>query len=199
MVQWSRAFGGRQFFSAGTDWRWVDGDSEEDGLDAATGTQVTLKRISGGTQRSLGLFVQDVITPMRQPDDDARARGWTSGATTTGTISRRRTRAARRRPTTPRRCPSATTRWSARASPRAITSPRRSACGATSAAGFRAPTLNELYRQFRVGTVLTLANNQLGPERLVGGELGVSYMPCEERHAAHRPGSTTASRIRSRT
>jgi outer membrane receptor protein involved in Fe transport len=44
-------------------------------------------------------------------------------------------------------------------------------------AGFRAPTLNELYRQFRVGTVLTLANNQLGPERLVGGELGVNYMP----------------------
>jgi outer membrane receptor protein involved in Fe transport len=39
--------------------------------------------------------------------------------------------------------------------------------------GFRAPTLNELYRQFRVGTVLTLANNQLGPEHLVGGELGV--------------------------
>ena len=40
--------------------------------------------------------------------------------------------------------------------------------------GFRAPTLNELYRQFRVGTVLTLANNQLGPERLVGGEVGVN-------------------------
>ena len=43
--------------------------------------------------------------------------------------------------------------------------------------GFRAPTLNELYRQFRVGTVLTLANNQLGPERLVGGEAGVSVEP----------------------
>ena len=43
MAQWSRAFGSRQFFSAGTDWRWVDGDSEEDGLDAATGTQVTLE------------------------------------------------------------------------------------------------------------------------------------------------------------
>ena len=40
--------------------------------------------------------------------------------------------------------------------------------------GFRAPTLNELYRQFRVGTVLTLANNQLGPERLFGGEIGVT-------------------------
>ena len=43
--------------------------------------------------------------------------------------------------------------------------------------GFRAPTLNELYRQFRVGTVLTLANNQLGPERLVGGEAGVNIEP----------------------
>ena len=45
-------------------------------------------------------------------------------------------------------------------------------------AGFRAPTLNELYRQFRVGTVLTLANNQLGPERLVGGNLGVTWLPA---------------------
>jgi outer membrane receptor protein involved in Fe transport len=43
--------------------------------------------------------------------------------------------------------------------------------------GFRAPTLNELYRQFRVGTVLTLANDQLGPERLVGGEVGVNIAP----------------------
>ena len=64
MVNWSRVFGSRQSLSAGTDWRWVDGDSEEDGLAAATGTNVTLKRNSGGTQRSLGLFVQDVISPM---------------------------------------------------------------------------------------------------------------------------------------
>ena len=47
-------------------------------------------------------------------------------------------------------------------------------------AGFRAPTLNELYRQFRVGTVLTLANDQLGPERLVGGEAGVSIAPLRD-------------------
>src|SRR6185436_9988592 len=44
-------------------------------------------------------------------------------------------------------------------------------------AGFRAPTLNELYRQFRVGAILTLANDQLGPERLKGGELGVNVAP----------------------
>jgi outer membrane receptor protein involved in Fe transport len=47
-------------------------------------------------------------------------------------------------------------------------------------AGFRAPTLNELYRQFRVGTVLTLANENLGPERLVGGEAGISIAPTRD-------------------
>jgi len=39
--------------------------------------------------------------------------------------------------------------------------------------GFRAPTLNELYRQFSVGLTRTLANETLGPERLFGGEAGV--------------------------
>ena len=37
---------------------------------------------------------------------------------------------------------------------------------------FRAPTLNELYRSFRVGDSLTLANPALAPERLWGGEAG---------------------------
>ena len=45
--------------------------------------------------------------------------------------------------------------------------------------GFRAPTLNELYRQFRVGALLVLANNQLGPENLVGGEAGVNLIATE--------------------
>ncbi|WP_352430870.1 TonB-dependent receptor, partial [Pyrinomonas sp.] len=40
---------------------------------------------------------------------------------------------------------------------------------------FRAPTLNELYRSFRVGDVLTLANPDLRAERLTGGEAGTSY------------------------
>jgi outer membrane receptor protein involved in Fe transport len=37
---------------------------------------------------------------------------------------------------------------------------------------FRAPTLNELYRPFQVGTVLTDANEHLSPEHLYGAELG---------------------------
>ena len=40
--------------------------------------------------------------------------------------------------------------------------------------GFRAPTLNELYRNFRVGNVLTLANPALKGEYLTGGEAGLS-------------------------
>jgi outer membrane cobalamin receptor len=37
---------------------------------------------------------------------------------------------------------------------------------------FRAPTLNELYREFRVGNIDTLPNPALQPETLVGGEAG---------------------------
>jgi outer membrane cobalamin receptor len=40
---------------------------------------------------------------------------------------------------------------------------------------FRAPTLNELYRSFRVGNALTLANANLVPEGLVGVEAGVDW------------------------
>src|SRR5258705_2332018 len=39
-------------------------------------------------------------------------------------------------------------------------------------AGFRAPSLNELFRAFRVRTNFTLANSGLKPEQLKGGEIG---------------------------
>jgi vitamin B12 transporter len=40
-------------------------------------------------------------------------------------------------------------------------------------AGWRLPTLNELYRPFRVGADATAANELLAPERLQGGEIGI--------------------------
>lgn len=40
--------------------------------------------------------------------------------------------------------------------------------------GYRAPTINELYRPFRVGSIITEANARLRPERAKGVELGVS-------------------------
>ncbi|MBV9419872.1 MAG: TonB-dependent receptor, partial [Alphaproteobacteria bacterium] len=39
--------------------------------------------------------------------------------------------------------------------------------------GFRAPTLNELYRPFRLGNNITQANPALTPEKLYGAELGL--------------------------
>lgn len=45
---------------------------------------------------------------------------------------------------------------------------------------FRAPTLNELYRAFRVGNVLTLANENLRAERLTGGEGGLRFSSASE-------------------
>lgn len=46
---------------------------------------------------------------------------------------------------------------------------------------FRAPTLNELYRSFRVGNVLTLANENLKRERARGGEAGARLSLWEDR------------------
>ncbi len=46
---------------------------------------------------------------------------------------------------------------------------------------FRGPTLNELYRSFRVGDTFTLANPKLTEERLTGVEGGVSWSRSDER------------------
>ncbi|MFI5183963.1 MAG: TonB-dependent receptor plug domain-containing protein [Vicinamibacteria bacterium] len=43
--------------------------------------------------------------------------------------------------------------------------------------GFRTPTLNELYRPFRVGNVQTNANPDLTSESLWGGEMGADFHP----------------------
>jgi outer membrane receptor protein involved in Fe transport len=46
---------------------------------------------------------------------------------------------------------------------------------------FRAPTLNELYRNFRVGNVVTNANAALRAERLTGGDVGIGMQAFGER------------------
>ncbi len=45
--------------------------------------------------------------------------------------------------------------------------------------GWRLPTLNELYRPFRVGADATAANPALAPERMKGAELGIDLTPSE--------------------
>jgi outer membrane receptor protein involved in Fe transport len=48
--------------------------------------------------------------------------------------------------------------------------------------GWRLPTLNELYRPFRVGADATAANAALSPERLRGVEVGIDYRPLSTAH-----------------
>jgi outer membrane receptor protein involved in Fe transport len=177
MAQWSKAFTGRQLFTAGADWRWVDGDSVEDGLDPTRGLTVTLHRVSGGTQQSAGAFVQDMINPIAdlQITLAARVDHWRNyDAHNLENNEPSGTPTAANNPALPGRDDTVV---SPRAGALYHLTNRVSVWGGIGS-GFRAPTLNELYRQFRVGAVLTLANNLLGPERLVGGEAGINVAPA---------------------
>lgn len=48
--------------------------------------------------------------------------------------------------------------------------------------GFRVPTLNELYRPFRVRNDITVGNASLEPEHLTGVEAGVTWEPVKAWH-----------------
>ena len=185
-VQWSKAAGGRNFLSAGGDWRWIDGDSEEDAYVASVPTSIqgvtqqarlNITRVSGGTQQSMGAFVQDIFTPVSKVvvTLSARVDRWrnydghnleTTVATGLPTVNNRASIAER-----------SDTVVSPRVAALFHVSDKVSVWGAANS-GFRAPTLTELYRQFSVGAVVTRPNDQLGPERLVGGELGVNFAPA---------------------
>ena len=56
----------------------------------------------------------------------------------------------------------------------------RASVRASAYRGFRAPSLNELYRPFRVGNVRVAANDQLGEETLFGAEAGVDLYPTAD-------------------
>ena len=197
MVQWAKAVGSANYFSAGTDWRYVDGDSEEASYNAVAGpvtppTQgaiLAFNRVSGGTQKSLGAFVQDILTPLPKLSMTLSARidHWRNydahnleTAVIPGTVVNNKPSCDASGGVPPSclidRSDSVV---SPRAAARYQITDKISAWGDIGA-GFRAPTLNELYRQFRVGTVLTVANENLGPERLVGGEAGVSIAPTRD-------------------
>jgi outer membrane receptor protein involved in Fe transport len=180
MVQWSRPVGLNNLFSTGLDWRQVDGDSLEDAYIATPGAPVipptapatlSLRRNSGGTQNSVGFFLQDVISVDNLVLTlSARVDSWrnSDGHIIETLVSSGLPGPGNR--------PDLEDRDDTVVSPRAAAlyriSERVSVWG-DFGWGFRAPTLNELYRQFSVGLVRTLANEDLGPERLFGGEAGV--------------------------
>ena len=71
--------GGRaHVVTAGTDFRWIDGDSDELTYALATGLTPLVHRVAGGTQRFVGVFAQDLIevTPKLQLTLSARVDSW---------------------------------------------------------------------------------------------------------------------------
>jgi outer membrane receptor protein involved in Fe transport len=187
MASWSKTLTASQYLTAGTDWRWVDGESQEGVLDAARGAQVITERFSGGTQQSLGAFVQDMITavPNTQITLSARVDHWRNydahnleTSVATGLPTANNKPSCEDTGGVPPTC--LENKDDTVVSPRVAALYRvtdRVSVWGDYGLGFRAPTLNELYRQFSVGAVLTRANDQLGPERLKGGELGITLAP----------------------
>ena len=147
-LQWTQPAGARQTLVAGIELRDVEGTSDETAFTAAG----SVRAAAGGQQRTAGLFAEDLLR-LSERLSLALAARWdrwendgTGGARAEAAFSPRASLLYR-----------AGERW---------------ALTAAAYRGFRAPTLNELYRAFRVGDVVTLANPALAAERSAGAEVG---------------------------
>jgi outer membrane receptor protein involved in Fe transport len=165
-VQWSGTLGAAHVLGAGVEVRQVRGFSDE--LIFAAGSPIA-DTAAGGRQRTLGFFLRDSI--QLHPH-------WTLSATGRFDFWQNYDAFSARLPIGPGA--TTNTRFPDRSeksfSPRLSLLYRASDHIAFTASGyraFRAPTLNELYRAFRVGNILTQANENLRAEHLAGGEGGL--------------------------
>ncbi|MCU1349099.1 MAG: TonB-dependent receptor [Acidobacteria bacterium] len=159
-AQWSRVLDGRNALVGGVELRQVSGASEEEQF-PLRGDSTFLR--SFGRQRTSSAFLEDVATLGTNVSLTAGVRfdGW------------RNYDASRNDAPLVGRSDSA---WSPRLS-LLVRASDRLALTASAYRAFRAPTLNELYRGFRVGNIVTNANEALGPERLRAFELGARSGP----------------------
>lgn len=169
-INWSRSSFEKNLFVAGVDLRGVRGTSDEVGFVAGRPTSFVS---SGGRQRRAGFFGQGIfnITTQLSLVASGRYDNWrnSSGGSVERTLA---TGVVRPRFFTPRSEEAFSPRLALTYRPKEQVSIRASAYRA-----FRAPTLNELYRSFRVGDTQTLANENLTAERLTGGEVGADFTP----------------------
>jgi len=158
--------------SLGADWRETEGRTEE--LFQFVAGAGTRGRVAGGRTRTLGAFAElSWENGPLQLNAAARLDRWqivagrleertlASGALLTGT----------RFPDRGGWEPTGRVGASWRASP-------SKTLRAAAYRGWRLPTLNELYRPFRVGPDATAANAALSPERLTGVEAGLEWRPA---------------------
>jgi outer membrane receptor protein involved in Fe transport len=160
-IQWSHPVTDLHALVGGVELRQVHGSSDETVFGNGPPTLVSV----GGRQRTGGLYLEDVarLSPRLSLTVGGRYDSWTNdGVKRSGTAPETRL---------PRRDETA---FSPRAS-LLFQATESWAWTASAYKAFRAPTLNELYRAFRVGNVQTLANQDLRAERLTGGETGLLF------------------------
>jgi outer membrane receptor protein involved in Fe transport len=169
-LQWTKQVFSRHLVTAGIDARWIDGESDEAIFNFA-GTAVTTRREARGQQRFVGMFAQDIFSPLPRLQITGALRfDYWQNAEASRTDRSVATGQLTKTPFADRSDTAVSPKFALLYHATDSLSLRASAYQA-----FRAPTLNELYRQFRVGNAVTLANADLGPERLTGGELGLDY------------------------
>jgi len=173
--QWSREIGSVQTFVAGVDTREVRGASDE--LAFVNG-RATSTVSAGGRERTTGVYFEDLVRVGHSIFVNLTARfdHWNNfdAFSTTRSVAPG--------------SPTITTTFADR-SEHALSghgsvvykfSEQVSAVFA-GFKSFRAPTLNELYRSFRVGNVVTLANEKLRAEKLTGVEAGLRLSSWKNR------------------
>jgi outer membrane receptor protein involved in Fe transport len=159
-LEWFETIG-RNVIVAGGDARQVNGASDELQF-AAINAKITRSDVSG-QQRNAAAYVEDVATlsPRVTLSAGIRFDSWRNfDAQRNGAPLADRSDDA----------------WSPRVTLLVHASDRLTFTG-SAYKSFRAPTLNELYRNFRVGNVQTLANESLGAEHLSAIEFGVRSGP----------------------
>jgi outer membrane receptor protein involved in Fe transport len=173
-LQWTKRFLEAHLLTAGTDLRWIEGETNEDFTFSQTLGDFTRRRKAGGEQFLAGVYVQDIFTPLPklqvtvggrldfwQSFDASRVeRNKQTGAITRNTQFSDRDESA----------------FSPKVALLYHATDQLSLRGSFYQ-GFRAPTINELFRPFRVRNDITEANENLKPERLIGGEVGLDYAP----------------------
>jgi outer membrane receptor protein involved in Fe transport len=166
-ARWTGPLGGGHTLVAGLEAGRSEGVSDETVFleDRTVGTK------AGGAQDEAALYLEDLFTPARNFSVAASLRydRWENRPDDLGEGP-----------------PRSETAWSPRLSFRWQARP---AWGLTTTAyrSFRAPTLNELYRGFRVGNVVTNPNPALEAEQLTGLEAGAVWTP--ERLGPLGPGA----------
>lgn len=176
-AQASRPLGSRNTLVAGFDLRSVRGASDE--IIYAGGSAASLVG-AGGREQTVGVFASDILRLSERLilTGGVRSDRWrnyrasaTTRSLTSSVVTVREFGELRESAVSPR----ASVLFRATDNLSFVASVGRA---------FRQPTLNELYRAFRVGNVLTLANENLRAERLTGGETGAVFNFFDHRLTA---------------